>query len=154
MLIKLEFDKLRCFMKKLIALLLSLFFVFSLVGCSNSYKINDLSPTASIGIYVHSIPDNSYVEYNVSDKEVIQETCELFSSLETKKDKTDKELGDLYTVLFFNHNGVEIETVVILSNVDNAIWVNSNSVVYKITSDVKIVERIEELLTTHGEVVE
>ena len=141
-------------MKKLIALLLSLFFVFSLVGCSNSYKINDLSPTASIGIYVHSIPDNSYVEYNVSDKEVVQETCELFSSLETKKDKTDKELGDLYTVRFFNHNGVEIETVVILSNVNNAIWVNSNSVVYKITSDVKIVERIEELLTTHGEVVE
>ena len=63
-------------------------------------------------------------------------------------------MGDLYTVRFFNHNGVEIETVVILSNVDNAIWVNSNSVVYKITSDVKIVERIEELLTTHGEVVE
>ena len=141
-------------MKKLIVLLLSLFCIFSLVGCSYSYKINDLSQTASIGIYVHSIPDNSYVEYNVSDKEVVQETCELFSSLETKKDKTDKELGDLYTVRFFNHNGVEIETVVVLSNVDNAIWVNSNSIVYKITSDVKIVERVDKLLTTYGEIVE
>ena len=154
MLRKLEFDKVRCFMKKLIALLLSLFFVFSLVGCSYSYKINDLSQTASIRIYVHSIPDNSYVEYNISDEEVVQETCDLFSSLETTKYKTDKELGDLYTVRFFNHNGVEIETIVVLSNVDNAIWVNSNSIVYKITSDVKIVERVDELLTTYGEIVE
>lgn len=141
-------------MKKLIVLLLSLFCIFSLVGCSYSYKINDLSQTASIRIYVHSIPDNSYVEYNISDEEVVQETCDLFSSLETKKYKTDKELGDLYTVRFFNHNGVEIETVVVLSNVDNAIWVNSNSIVYQITSDVKIVERVDELLTTYGEIVE
>ncbi len=141
-------------MKKLIVLLLSLFCIFSLVGCSYSYKINDLSQTASIIIYVHSIPDNSYVEYNISDEEVVQETCDLFSSLETTKYKTDKELGDLYTVRFFNHNGVEIETIVVLSNVDNAIWVNSNSIVYKITSDVKIVERVDELLTTYGEIVE
>ena len=141
-------------MKKLIVLLLSLFCIFSLVGCSYSYKINDLSQTASIIIYVHSIPDNSYVEYNISDEEVVQETCDLFSSLETKKYKTDKELGNLYTVRFFNHNGVEIETVVVLSNVDNAIWVNSNSIVYQITSDVKIVERVDELLTTYGEIVE
>ena len=140
-------------MKKLIVLLLSLFCIFSLVGCSYSYKINDLSQTASIRIYVHSIPDNSYVEYNISDEEVVQETCDLFSSLETTKYKTDKELGDLYTVRFFNHNGVEIETVVVLSNVDNAIWVNSNSIVYQITSDVKIVERVDELLTTYGEIV-
>ena len=141
-------------MKKLIVLLLSLFCIFSLVGCSYSYKINDLSQTASIRIFVHSIPDNSYVEYNISDEEVVQETCDLFSSLETKKYKTAKELGDLYTVRFFNHNGVEIETVVVLSNVDNAIWVNSNSIVYQITSNVKIVERVDELLTTYGEIVE
>ena len=141
-------------MKKLIVLLLSLFCIFSLVGCSYSYKINDLSQTASIRIFVHSIPDNSYVEYNISDEEVVQETCDLFSSLETTKYKTDKELGDLYTVRFFNHNGVEIETVVVLSNVDNAIWVNSNSIVYQITSNVKIVERVDELLTTYGEIVE
>ena len=141
-------------MKKLIALLLYLLFVLSLVGCSYSYKINDLSQTTSIKIYVHSIPDNSYSEYIVSDKDIVQETCNLFSSLETKKDKTDKELGDLYTVRFFNYNGVEIETVVVLSNVDNAIWVNSNNIVYKITSDVKIVERVEEILTSYGEVVE
>ena len=141
-------------MKKLIALVISLFCVLAFTGCSNLYKINDLSQTASIRIYVHSIPDNSYVEYNISDEEVVQETCDLFSSLETKKYKTDKELGDLYTVRFFNHNGVEIETVVVLSNVDNAIWVNSNSIVYQITSDVKIVERVDELLTTYGEIVE
>lgn len=140
-------------MKKLIALVLSLVSILALAGCSNSYEINDLSQTASIRIYVHSIPDNSYVEYNISDEEVVQETCDLFSSLETKKYKTDKELGDLYTVRFFNHNGVEIETVVVLSNVDNAIWVNSNSIVYQITSDVKIVERVDELLTTYGEVI-
>jgi len=139
--------------KKLIALVLSLVSILALAGCSNSYEINDLSQTASIRIYVHSIPDNSYVEYNISDEEVVQETCDLFSSLETKKYKTDKELGDLYTVRFFNHNGVEIETVVVLSNVDNAIWVNSNSIVYQITSDVKIVERVDELLTTYGEVI-
>lgn len=140
-------------MKKLIALVLSLVSILALAGCSKSYEINDLSQTASIRIYVHSIPDNSYVEYNISDEEVVQETCDLFSSLETKKYKTDKELGDLYTVRFFNHNGIEIETVVVLSNVDNAIWVNSNSIVYQITSDVKIVERVDELLTTYGEVI-
>ena len=141
-------------MKKLIVFVLSLLCILSLVGCSNSYKTNDLSQTASIRIYVHSIPDNSYSEYIVSDKDIVQETCNLFSSLETTKYKTDKELGDLYTVRFFNYNGVEIETVVVLSNVDNAIWVNSNNIVYKITSDVKIVERVEEILTSYGEVVE
>ena len=140
-------------MKKLIALVLSLVSILALAGCSNSYEINDLSQTVSIRIYVHSIPDNSYVEYNISDEEVVQETCDLFSSLETKKYKTDKELGDLYTVRFFNHNGVEIETVVVLSNVDNAIWVNSNSIVYQITSDIKIAEQVEEILTTYGEVI-
>lgn len=141
-------------MKKLIAIVLSLFCVLALAGCSNSYIINDLSQTASIRIRVHSISDNSYVEYDISDKELVRETCDLFSSLETERYKTDKPLGYIYTIRFLNHNGAEIESVTVLSNVNNAICVNSNNIVYKITSDVKIVERVEEILTSYGEVIE
>jgi len=75
----------------------------------------------------------------------------LFSSLETEKYKTDKELGRFYTIRFLNQNGVEIESVVIISNVNNAIMVNSNNIVYRITNDIKIVERVEEILTTYRE---
>ena len=141
-------------MKRLIASVLSLFCVLALAGCSNSYKIDDLSQTASIRIRVHSISDNSYVDYVISDKEIIQKTCDLFSSIETKKYKTDQPLGLFYTICFLNQKGNEIESVMVLSNVDNGIWVNSNNIVYKITSNVKIAERIEEILTTHGKAIE
>ena len=138
-------------MKKLITLVLSFVSILALAGCSNSYEINDLSQTVSISIRVYSISENSYTEYDISDKEIVQETCDLFSSFETEKYKTDKELGRFYTIRFFNQNGVEIESVVIISNVNNAIMVNSNNIVYRITNDIKIVERVEEILTTYGE---
>ena len=138
-------------MKKLIALVLSFVSILALAGCSNSYEINDLSQTVSISIRVYSISENSYTEYDISDKEIVQETCDLFSSLETEKYKTDKELGRFYTIRFLNQNGVEIESVVIISNVNNAIMVNSNNIVYRITNDIKIVERVEEILTTYRE---
>jgi len=137
--------------KKLIALVLSFVSILALAGCSNSYEINDLSQTVSISIRVYSISENSYTEYDISDKEIVQETCDLFSSLETEKYKTDKELGRFYTIRFLNQNGVEIESVVIISNVNNAIMVNSNNIVYRITNDIKIVERVEEILTTYRE---
>lgn len=141
-------------MKKLFVFGLLLCIIISFSGCSQSYEINDLSQTVSIKIRVHSISDNSYTEYDISNKEIVQEICDLFSSLVTEKYKTDKELGCFYTIRFLNRNGVEIENVMVISNVHNAIWVNSNNKVYKITSDIEIVERVEEILTAYGEVIE
>jgi len=141
-------------MKKLFVFILVLCVIFSVVGCTQPYEIKDLSRTASIIIRVYSEGGQSYTDYHISERDSLYEVCKMFSSLEAKPIKSGKEIGFRYSIEFLNNQGVKLERIAVISNVKNAIWVDSNNVLYEVVSNVDVSEFIKDILTKNGEVVE
>ena len=78
----------------------------------------------------------------------------MFTSLEAKQIKSGKEIGSRYYIEFLNNQGVKLEGIAVISNVKNAIWVDSNNVLYEAISSVDISEFIKDILAKNGEIAE
>lgn len=141
-------------MKKLLAFILVLCVIFSVVGCTQPYEIKDLSRTASIIIRVYSDGGQTYTEHHISERESLYEVCKMFTSLEAKQIKSGKEIGSRYYIEFLNNQGVKLEGIAVISNVKNAIWVDSNNVLYEVISSVDVSEFIKDILAKNGEIAE
>lgn len=141
-------------MKKLLVLILVLCVIFSMVGCTQPYEIKSISRTASIIIRVYSDGGKTYTEHHISERESLYEVCKMFTSLEAKQIKSGKEIGSRYYIEFLNNQGVKLEGIAVISNVKNAIWVDSNNVLYEVISSVDISEFIKDILAKNGEIAE
>ena len=141
-------------MKKLLVFILALCVIFSMVGCTQPYEIKSISRTASIIICVYSDGGQTYTEHHISERESLYEVCKMFTSLEAKQIISGKEIGSRYYIEFLNNQGVKLEGIAVISNVKNAIWVDSNNVLYEVISSVDISEFIKDILAKNGEIAE
>ena len=128
-------------MKKVFIILLaaSIFFI-SVTGCSSSNVINDLSETTGIEIRVHSMTDQAYEDYVITETETVRSICEMFSALKMKKASNDKPSMGLYELKFFkggNNRSSVIEYVTVLFPGD-AVLYNGNE--YRITSEISLID--------------
>ena len=76
-----------------------------------------------------------------------------FSSLEADKCKNDKTLGAFCSIQFLNKRGRDIESIGVIANIDNAILVNSNNKLYRITSDIEIIQYLKDILSADMKVI-
>ena len=65
-----------------------------------------------------------------------------------------KFLRDIEAIEFLNNQGVKLEGIAVISNVKNAIWVDSNNVLYEVISSVDVSEFIKDILAKNGEIAE
>lgn len=104
---------------------------------SDRNSITDLSQIQNINIRAFSITDDMFVDYAISDAEVIQDICDTFSNLKLKKDKIYKPYEVSYCLQFYDSNGVKVEGVSVVAGY-NSFFYSSNDELYEIRSDVNI----------------
>ena len=108
-----------------LTLVLTLLFMFSLVGCSSKTVLNDISSTKMIEIYNYET--DTSVE--ITDQETINRICENLLSLKLSKMHYNKPTSSVYTLTFLDTNGNQIEVVGIPSHN----WIRCNNAFYNIT---------------------
>ena len=127
---KLEFDEEVICMKRIVTLaltlVLTLLFMFSLVGCSSKTVLNDISSTKMIEIYNYET--DTSVE--ITDQETINRICENLLSLKLSKMHYNKPTSSAYTLTFYDANDNQIEIVKIPSTLN---WIHCNGAFYTIT---------------------
>ena len=108
-----------------LTLVLTLLFMFSLVGCSSKTVLNDISSTKMIEIYNYET-DTSV---KITDQETINRICENLLSLKLSKMHYNKPTSSVYTLTFFDASGKQIEVVGIPAHN----WIRCNDAFYNIT---------------------
>ena len=90
-----------------LTLVLTLLFMFSLVGCSSKTVLNDISSTKMIEIYNYET--DTSVE--ITDQETINRICENLLSLKLSKMHYNKPTSSAYTLTFYDANDNPIEII-------------------------------------------
>lgn len=109
-----------------LTLVLTLLFMFSLVGCSSKTVLNDISSTKMIEIYNYET--DTSVE--ITDQETINRICENLLSLKLSKMHYNKPTSSVYTLTFYDANDNQIEIIGIPSTLN---WIHCNEAFYTIT---------------------
>lgn len=107
-----------------------------LAGCKTGSKavIGDLSQTASVEVTVYPKTGHRTMSYVISDKETIQDICEMFSSLELKKVRIVKPIASTYGVSFYDGDGKRMNgATLITGNV-----IDCGDKLYKVLNDIDI----------------
>ena len=118
-------------MKRILSLLLfALVLTASLVGCTPSVQIGDLSRASYIEVRAFSNVDQTYTDYVITDAAVVDGVCETLQSLTLEKIKVGM-FARAYQLTFFDHAHRKIDSVsVVFGN-----YVDYDGDIYKITSD-------------------
>ena len=109
-----------------LTLVLTLLFMFSLVGCSSKTVLNDISSTKMIEIYNYETD----ISVEITDQETINRICENLLSLKLSKMHYNKPTSSAYTLTFYDANDNQIEIIGIPSTLN---WIHCNDAFYTIT---------------------
>jgi len=108
--------------------------------------IGDLSQTKEIKIRVFSsITGDTYKDIIISDEEIVQEICDVFSGLELKKYRSYCKPYDVsYELHFMDENGVRIDIISVVLGGDRIDCADNQ---YTIVNDINLQDYLTSLIT-------
>jgi len=108
--------------------------------------IGDLSQTKEIKIRVFSsITGDTYKDIIISDEEIVQEICDVFSGLELKKYRSYCKPYDVsYELHFINEDGGKIEIISVVLGGDRIDCADNQ---YTIVNDINLQDYLTSLIT-------
>lgn len=108
--------------------------------------IGDLSQTREIKIRVFSsITGDTYKDIIISDEEIVQEICDVFSGLELKKYRSYCKPYDVsYELHFMDENGVKIDIISVVLGGDRIDCAGNQ---YTIVNDINLQDYLTSLIT-------